>query len=196
MSHERNGWKSLVKGESYWNHDDAHDFPMLLQLNKAEKLEEERIPVRLCIKDFQRQRYGWYKFDFCKITGSKDEASHECEDTKQGYTRHLALFSPPQESASHWCCVQSLQSHCCGPSEIPPSRLWICQAGQHRWQNSRPLEVWQLYKMEGKGNKVSFKTKTWMTSSFASNKVHDYMMWIISSRSYLKNKSKTPVWIN
>lgn len=73
-------------------------------------------------------------------------------------TLGFPVLLPPLETSGHWHCALSQQSHCCGPSETPPSQLWICQADQRHSRNNHLSEGWQLLnRKREKKKRVSFK---------------------------------------
>lgn len=157
---------------------------MLLQTNKNETLEDGYSPVMLYVhKRFPEAKVGTVQVWFTKRLVVKTKHLISVKTWCTATVWHRKFLSPQQETACRWCCVQSPRSRCYGPSEILPSRPWICQGGQRRWQNSRPSEGWQLYKMEGERHKVSFKTKLERFMCLQIILVHDCLMWIISSRT-------------
>lgn len=115
-----------------------------------------------------------------KCLGDKDKALRYRQGPGPSCPWSLRLHSPPRETVCRWHCVQSRQSHCCGPSETPPSQLWICQAGQRRWQNSRLSAGWQLWKI-GCGGEQWVSKPNWKDIFCYIKKAHGYTTWIISS---------------
>lgn len=152
---------------------------MLCPLNKDEKLENS-YPLSCCICRISRHK-GKNGTSFTrKMSGGKDKALHYRQGPRPSCPWSLRLHSPPRETACRWHCVQSRQTHCCGPSETPPSQLWICQAGQRRWQNSRLSAGWQLWKI-GCGGEQWVSKPNWKHIFCYIKKAHGYTMWIISS---------------
>lgn len=120
---------------------------------------EDRLSACCAVcKDSQRPREGQAKADL-HSDGGEDEHLVNGKVHGTGARGRRGSRSPLRGTAGHWCCARSPQSHCCGPSEILPSPLWICRVGRRRWQNSRPSGGWPLCETEGERNKVSFKAQ-------------------------------------
>lgn len=81
---------------------------------------------------------------------------------------------PPQETSGRWHCALSQRSHCCGPSETPPSQLWICQADQRHSRNNHLSEGWQLSngKREREEKESEFQTIGRSTASVKFTSYH------------------------
>lgn len=86
-------------------------------------------------------------------------------------TLRFPVLLPPQETSGRWHCALSQRSHCCGPSETPPSQLWICQADQHHSRNNHLSEGWQLSNGKRERRKREWVSNHW--SFYCFGRVHD-----------------------